>query len=250
LQSLFSDVSVVHSCRGLSNSRSQMRAGKKFRGYQMSVTRLLPKASVFALVGAIALSTTSAHATSIIYNQGVFGAPTGYTLFDDFNLPAGQSLVTGSGFYFPTGNQSNAAAIPGDTTPYLAVTGGSASIAFTAPVKSFSFDYSTVDTYNTLTIYYKDGSTSTITGSDILGTKYATGQTSGSFIINGDGQLISSLKLTSPSPAFEVDNLAISANLAPVPGVPEPATWAMMLLGFGLIGFVARRRMNVSVSYA
>lgn len=27
-----------------------------------------------------------------------------------------------------------------------------------------------------------------------------------------------------------------------VPGVPEPATWAMMLLGFGILGFSLRRR--------
>lgn len=28
------------------------------------------------------------------------------------------------------------------------------------------------------------------------------------------------------------------------PGVPEPATWAMMILGFGLVGYSARRRSN------
>ncbi|MGQ5702817.1 PEPxxWA-CTERM sorting domain-containing protein [Sandaracinobacteroides sp. A072] len=28
----------------------------------------------------------------------------------------------------------------------------------------------------------------------------------------------------------------------PVPGVPEPATWAMLIAGFGLVGGVARRR--------
>ena len=28
----------------------------------------------------------------------------------------------------------------------------------------------------------------------------------------------------------------------PTPGVPEPATWAMMIMGFGLVGFAARRR--------
>jgi hypothetical protein len=33
-------------------------------------------------------------------------------------------------------------------------------------------------------------------------------------------------------------------------GVPEPATWAMMLAGFGMIGFAARRRQNVKVAYA
>lgn len=34
--------------------------------------------------------------------------------------------------------------------------------------------------------------------------------------------------------------------------VPEPATWAMMLAGFGLIGFAARRRQSVktTVTYA
>lgn len=31
--------------------------------------------------------------------------------------------------------------------------------------------------------------------------------------------------------------------------VPEPATWAMMLLGLGVIGFTASRRRTVSVTY-
>ncbi len=33
-------------------------------------------------------------------------------------------------------------------------------------------------------------------------------------------------------------------------GVPEPAAWAMMLAGFGLVGGAMRRRQKVSVSYA
>jgi hypothetical protein len=36
----------------------------------------------------------------------------------------------------------------------------------------------------------------------------------------------------------------------PVGAVPEPSTWAMMLAGFGLIGFASRSRQNVSVTYA
>jgi hypothetical protein len=42
--------------------------------------------------------------------------------------------------------------------------------------------------------------------------------------------------LTTTQAAFEVDNLSV-AN-----GVPEPATWAMMLIGFGLVGLQLRRR--------
>jgi len=37
------------------------------------------------------------------------------------------------------------------------------------------------------------------------------------------------------------------------PGVPEPSTWALLILGFGAVGFMmrsSRRRQNVTVSYA
>ena len=32
--------------------------------------------------------------------------------------------------------------------------------------------------------------------------------------------------------------------------VPEPATWAMMIAGFGMVGFAMRRSQKVSVSFA
>jgi hypothetical protein len=34
------------------------------------------------------------------------------------------------------------------------------------------------------------------------------------------------------------------------PAVPEPATWAMMIAGFGMVGFAMRRSRKVSVVYA
>jgi hypothetical protein len=37
---------------------------------------------------------------------------------------------------------------------------------------------------------------------------------------------------------------------ARVPGVPEPATWAMALMGFGAMGVAMRRRPRTSVSFA
>jgi hypothetical protein len=44
---------------------------------------------------------------------------------------------------------------------------------------------------------------------------------------------------------------AIVTRIAAVAPVPEPATWAMMLVGFGAIGFAMRRRkVKTTVSYA
>jgi len=40
---------------------------------------------------------------------------------------------------------------------------------------------------------------------------------------------------------FKFDNLKVT-TIDPVPGVPEPSTWAMMLAGFGLVGYGLRRR--------
>ena len=47
------------------------------------------------------------------------------------------------------------------------------------------------------------------------------------------------------------DQTAFIDNIS-VPAVPEPSTWAMLMLGFGLIGYVMRRRPRTStrVSFA
>lgn len=46
---------------------------------------------------------------------------------------------------------------------------------------------------------------------------------------------ITQARLDSTRDAFEIDNFGVQ-------GVPEPATWLMMMLGFGAIGFTLRRR--------
>lgn len=51
---------------------------------------------------------------------------------------------------------------------------------------------------------------------------------------------------------FDYNDLSFSfTNTFSAPGaVPEPSTWAMMILGFGAVGGVLRRRRKVSVRYA
>ena len=43
-------------------------------------------------------------------------------------------------------------------------------------------------------------------------------------------------------------NAALYTTGTPPPGVPEPATWAMMLMGFGAAGFAIRRRRKFCLS--
>jgi hypothetical protein len=53
----------------------------------------------------------------------------------------------------------------------------------------------------------------------------------------------------SPSKDIVVDQVFAIATNDPadviIPGVPEPQTWAMLVLGFGLVGLSARRRQKV-----
>lgn len=47
-----------------------------------------------------------------------------------------------------------------------------------------------------------------------------------------------------------IDGIARPGVIPPIPGaVPEPGTWAMMLIGFGAIGGAMRARRRASVSY-
>jgi PEP-CTERM motif len=48
-----------------------------------------------------------------------------------------------------------------------------------------------------------------------------------------------------PAKDFVIDRVYFATTAS----VPEPATWAMMLMGFGIIGFAMRRRQNVRVSF-
>lgn len=65
-----------------------------------------------------------------------------------------------------------------------------------------------------------------------LGPNTVTGSTTNTFYFGYDDQ--------ASNPDRDYDDFIIKAVVSP--GVPEPATWAMMLLGFGGIGFAMRRR--------
>jgi hypothetical protein len=118
-------------------------------------------------------------------------------------------------------------------------------------VTVFSFVFGTLDSYNSLQLFFSDGTNQIRTGQQIIGgpapapgAVFTSGETGRVTYDTNGVNTITSAVFTSSIDAFEIDSLAAA--------VPEPATWGMMILGFGLIGgqLRSRRRTKTTVSFA
>jgi hypothetical protein len=207
---------------------------------------------LFALATVTMLATAANAATLTTY----VGAPDpgplpGQTIIFDFNGPTPEltgnfSLVTGSSggqYADPAGDGTQFAVVPADGAPVpgvalLDLTG------FTNPIRSLSLYWGSIDTYNTLEFLNGASVVYTITGGML---PPADGnQTLGStnrrvnLDFGSGGQSLTGLRFTSTGKAFEFDDIAIGR-------VPEPQTWAMLIIGFGMVGVTARRRNRTSI---
>lgn len=71
-------------------------------------------------------------------------------------------------------------------------------------------------------------------------------------VVEGDRSVTSFVKTVTTNgyePSNSPANLLLQGTLAAT-GVPEPATWAMMIVGFGLVGGTMRRRQRATVRFA
>ncbi|HEU4968186.1 PEPxxWA-CTERM sorting domain-containing protein, partial [Sphingomonas sp.] len=65
------------------------------------------------------------------------------------------------------------------------------------------------------------------------------------------GDLITAVSFdTSGSGVGDIRQVRLGAFAGAIPSVPEPATWAMMIAGFGLIGGALRRRARATLRFA
>jgi hypothetical protein len=119
--------------------------------------------------------------------------------------------------------------------------GGFITITFDAPVTSVGA-YAT--TFDPLTVRAYDGAT--LLGSATLAVpNYANGGVGqpNQFLSLDFAQITSVQYYDGNFGSFTLDNLTIDGGaFTGVPGVPEPATWAMLLLGFGVMGGTLRAR--------
>ena len=201
-----------------------------------------------ALAGAIALAMAPAAnaAVHISFAGGTGGVAAGQTLITDFSSPYA-GLVGG----LVTNNQPWAAVPAYTTTPnaFLAVIGGAVADLSFAATNVLSFDLGSSDTYNSFQLVFADGTKSQAYDGTAL-TSPANGN-QGSALTNGrvtikSNQQITGIHLASARDSLEVDDFA--SRLAG--GIPEPATWALMVLGIGGVGVSLRTRRRRSLATA
>ena len=230
--------------------------------------KLIAATFAMAIAGA---GVAPAHAATLIYSQSfeVANGAIDTTTIGNYvysangvpgnginNTPSGGINFQGVTFGGSSGIQSNGSAWGFQTAPDGTQTaflqsnggpGGTISVALpdlvAGQLYSVAFDLAKRPNYNlnTLTVAI-DGVTKTYpTPTDNWGTF------SFSFTANGsDSPLLFTAATTNGADtSVGLDNIAVAA-------IPEPTTWAMLLLGFGMIGFAMRKRSNVrtSVSYA
>ena len=175
---------------------------------------MISKTLIVAAAAVLSATSAIAGTTVIDFNNGTAPGFTG-----EFGL-------------FATG-VSGVAAAPG-STPFLAVpsasvTSGTAVYTSNSFITSFSFDWGTPDSYNALSFTGLNGTTAPILGN------LAPGRYTYTF---SAADQIKSVNFSSSNRAFEIDNVSVTA-------VPEPATWGLMIGGFLMVGFAARRRNGV-----
>ena len=114
---------------------------------------------------------------------------------------------------------------------------GPGNVNFATPVSYFGFLWGSPDTYNQVSFYDGNLLLGTFNGSAIHAPPDGDQSYARYFnALAGSGEVITRVMFTSGSNAFETDNHAV------ISAIPEPESYAMLLAGLGLLGFVMRRR--------
>lgn len=208
----------------------------------MKIKHLL-LASAFAVA-----SMSTAHAATLTTTATPNVADANTILNIDFDTLMTPYTLTGDGIILGPPGIPNVSAPPaGDSTNYLSVpysnSTGSATLMFgpvaggLAAIRSFSFLLGSVDNYNTFDLLDQSGTSFfSFTGAMLPvanGDQSSLGNRNVKIYL-ADNETIGGIRIGGTQYAAEVDNF--------LGGVPEPATWAMMIVGFGMTGAMIRRR--------
>jgi hypothetical protein len=179
------------------------------------------------------------------------------TLVTDFSDPtalaSGFTLLGTAAFLTGTSADGAAPAIGAasrDPGQYLSMEANEFETLTTPALKNISFYIGSLDAYNTLTFSFEDRSKQVFTGAQLADIAHGvadgdqqSGATNGRFTFIF-GAPITQVRFDSSANSLEVANVAAVIPKGPGPGasaVPEPSTWAMMLIGLAGLGATLRR---------
>ena len=117
---------------------------------------------------------------------------------------------------------------------FLGINGGTVTFDFAAPIQAFGA-YFTGAQLAGIQLTFNDGSARTVDIPGVFGADFVG--------FTDFGKSISKVTFNGTHDFMAIDDITFS--LATPTGVPEPATWAMMISGFGLAGAALRRRRQV-----
>lgn len=212
-------------------------------------------ASAAVLAAAVVAPAHAATPVTTAGSAASFAAPAGGVTID-FNspVPASFAFTTSGNAAIVSGSSANNYAEPmfSDMTPYLSVGAGATAQLLTTGstgYNSVSFFLGSIDSYNTVVLLDTMGNAiQSFTGSDFIvpadgGQMNPATNRRVTLTRSGTDAMIGGIKFLSSQNALETDNVVFA--------VPEPTTWAMMLVGFGMMGASMRyRRRGTSAVYA
>nr|WP_309646703.1 PEPxxWA-CTERM sorting domain-containing protein [Phenylobacterium sp.] len=202
-----------------------------------------------ATAAAALLSANAASAATVVLfsdfeNDGTISQ--GFGTWGVYGAADGWTTLAGPGIEI----QNHAAGNPDPTggTNFVELDSHANSSMFYTLGSTGSFDLSFLysprpnvgSTSNVIDVYLDTTLLGTYTANGGGGTSWSTANSS--FYATAGQKLIFAAGGSSDSLGGYVDNITLSA-------VPEPATWAMMIMGFGLAGSALRRRREV-LAYA
>ena len=215
---------------------------------------------IIKTMAGLALLAVAGAANAVSY-VAVNGAPdagpaAGEVTFVNFDKPVADTGFTLTGGYVITSGTSNNGAAPaGDGSKYLyvssALSPNNATLTSPFALKSIGFYWGSIDAYNSVDVLgsVNGGATQTLftLGGSALPPSNGDRSTAQSnqrvTFTAGNGEAITGLRFASTGVAFELDDVAGKlGGGGSIGAVPEPASWALFVSGFGLIGLATRRR--------
>lgn len=210
------------------------------------------KAAALAALAASAIAGSANAAVTVSHTSDNLNLPAGQVMVWDFDglQAAGYSTATSGAVNIYNGADGLMSGIsappPGDLTNYVAVLGGGSLTLTTPAIKLLSVYMGSPDQYNSIRFNYSDNTFDLLDGNALAGGAFNGDQSIGRRMTYTFGdKTVTSVVFASSQNSFEFDNIAT------VSAVPEPATWAMMIMGFGLAGSAVRNsRRKTAAAFA